>query len=134
MDGQHTGVAELLGKGRCPPGLYNLLAKRWKITSASEDSPDGRTSRAESDLSVGASAETGRPLSVTLSHLSLRRPTGFDQLAFLAISAKGIVSVIHSLFLLSAGEYEEGLGDLCGFVGELPAAGYPQFVRLPHSP
>ena len=39
--------------------------------------------------------------------------------------------MIHSLFLLSAGEYEEGLGDLCGFVGELPAAGYPQFVRLP---
>ena len=131
MDGQHTCLAELLGNGRCPSGLYNLLAKRWKVTSASDDSPDGRPSRADIDLSVGASAETGRPLYVTLSHLSLRRPTGFNKLAFLAISAKGKVSVIHSLFLLSAGEYEEGLGDLCGFVGELPAEGYPQFVRLP---
>ena len=133
-DGQHTSLTDLLEGGKFHAGLYNLLVKRWKVPNDGDDSPDSpttQTSRAEVDLSVGLSTESGRMLTQILFTLSLLQLSRFDRLAPLVMLGQGKVSVIHLLFLLTSCEFKEGLGELCGFVGEMPSAGYPYFVRLP---
>ena len=79
---------------------------------------------------MGATAESGKAIISLLRTLCSRDSPAFQRIAFLTVSSEGLVTVLHSLFSLPAGEFEEGAGDLCALAGELPPEGKPSFVRL----
>ena len=127
--GRRSSVAELFQDGDCPATLYAALAKKWVVPVLV---PAQGSRRTDNDPQVGATAESGRAIIGLLRNLASRRSTGFERLALLSVSGEGIVSVIHSLFLLPDTEFDDGLGELCALVGELPADGRPAFVRVDH--
>ena len=126
---QRSSVIGLLSEGECPPALYSALAKKWGVPDSHQE-PGARSLRTKTDLLVGATADSGKPIISLLQALCSRNSPSFQIIAFLTVSAEGLVTMLHSLFSLPAGEFEEVPGDLCALVGELPPKGKPSFVRL----
>ena len=79
---------------------------------------------------MGAVSDTGFPLLKSLGALVSRGTVGLDKLSLLAVIKDGLVSVLHSLFLVGESAYKNGPGELFAILGEIPADGLPAIVRL----
>ena len=67
-----------------------------------------RSSHAAVDLFVCALSETGRAPCKLLLGIFDQHTKGVDRLNILLINGEGLVSILHSLFRVTGGEYEEG--------------------------
>ena len=79
---------------------------------------------------MGAVSDTGFPLLKALGALVSRGTEGIDKLSLLAVIKDGLVSVLHSLFLVGESAYKEGPGELFSIRGEIPADGLPAIMRI----
>ena len=79
---------------------------------------------------MGAVSDTGFPLLKSLGALVSRGTVGLDKLSLLAVIKDGLVSVLHSLFLVGESAYKYGPGNLLAVQGDIPADGLPAIVRL----
>ena len=79
---------------------------------------------------MGAVSDTGFPLLKALGALVSRGTEGLDKLSLLAVIKDGLVSVLHSLFLVGESAYKDRPGNLLAVQGDIPADGLPAIVRL----
>ena len=59
-----------------------------------------------------------------------RHAKGVNQLTFLTVAGDSLVYLLQSLFVVSVGKYEEGLGDFWAVKGEIPANRIPTLVNM----
>ena len=101
---------------RPPPDLLHLLSAKWM---SQLPRPESRTTRSKRgvDAGTGAHPETGEDIYTFLSTLAQRRAPGMDSVCFLGVRPCGTVQLIHSLFTLPSGPYDDGPPRLCAIVG-----------------
>ena len=130
MVGQRSTYSEVLGESDALLALHKHLARYWAAADAPQDDPGGRATRSTADPSTDPVATVGFPVLDTIINLVLRKVEGVEKLSFLAVNGAGEVSVLHSLFCVgeSAGDFTAG--DLFAIRCEIPAVGFPVFVRL----
>ena len=109
-----SSLFRLLDEGSPPPALISVLSKKWTPCAGDEEAPDTniRLSHAAINLAVGARAKTGWVTHEILRTLAGRHAKGVDRLTFLAVYGDGLVSLLHSLFCVTGGKYEERPGNL----------------------
>ena len=86
--------------------------------------------QSNTDSATGAVSDTGYPLLEALGALVLRGAEGLERLALLAVNEDGLISVLHSLFLIGESAYKDGTGELFAIRGETPADGLLAIVQL----
>ena len=90
---------------------------------------ENRATRSKrTDAGTGANVESGEEIYNFLSHLAQRRAPGLDSVCFLGMRPCGTVQLLHSLFTLPFGPYDDSPPRLCALVGTNPSD--PEVVRL----
>ena len=100
MSGRRSLFAQVLDDGDSPLGLFKYLAKKWAVPKAPQDFTASRSLRLNTDSTTGAVSDTGFPVLEALGDLVSRGAEGLNNIALLAINEYGLVSVLHSLFLV----------------------------------
>ena len=74
--------------------------------------------------------ETGEAIHSFISNLVQRRAPGIQALCFLGVKTCGTTQLLHSLFSLPQGPYDESTPRLCALVDDVPADGFPTIALL----
>ena len=90
------------------------------VPEAPQDFTASRSLRSNTKSTTGAVSDTGFPVLESLGALVLRGAEGLDKLALLAGNEEGLVSVLHSLFLVRKISYEDGPGKFIAIHGKIP--------------
>ena len=64
------------------------------------------------DSATGAVINTGFPVLEALGYFVSRSAEGLVKLTLIAGNIEGLVSILHSLFLVGGSAYEDGTGDI----------------------
>ena len=91
--------------------LLRLLAAKWTATPPLSET---RTAtRTGYDVSTGVRVETCKEIHSFLFHLVQRRAPGIESVGFLGVKTCGTVQLLHSLFILPLGPYDDSTPRLC---------------------
>ena len=74
--------------------------------------------------------ETSEAIHSFLSHLVQRRAPGIESVGFLGVKTCGTVQLLHSLFTLPLGPYDDSIPRLCALEREVPDTRHPNIVLL----
>ena len=111
-----------MDKGSPLPALFGELSKKWEPGAGDDKAP--KTSvcllRAATKLDVGDQAKTGRATHDLLCTLAGHHSEGVDLITLLTINTGELVSLLHSLFVITGGKYKEGPGYLWVSKGDIP--------------
>ena len=119
---------EKMKEDATPPELLRLLTGKW---TESHSTLEARTTtRTGHDVSTGARVETGEAIHSFISNLVQRRAPGIQALCFLGVKTCGTTQLLHSLFSLPQGPYDESTPRLCALVDDVPADGFPTIALL----
>ena len=86
--------------------------------------------RSNTESATGAVSDTDLPVLEALGALVSRGAEGLDKISLLAVNEDGLVSVLHSLFLVGESAYKDGPRKLSAIRGKIPADGLPTIVRI----
>ena len=100
MFGLRSFFAQVFDDGDASLGLLRYLAKKWVVPESPQDFTASRSLRSNTDSATGVVSDTGVPLLKSLGAFVSRSPEGLDKLALLAVNEDGLVSVLHSIFLV----------------------------------
>ena len=109
------------------PGIINNEVARSSPTPSLQQT----ATRAGHDVATGARVETGEAIHTFLSHLIQCGAPVTQALGFLHIKAYGTVQLLHSLFTLPLGLYNDKPLIICALVGDFLDTGLPRMFILP---
>ena len=130
MSGRRSLFAQVLDNGDALLVFFKHLANKWAVSESPQDFTASRSLRLNTDSATGAVSDTGFPVLEALGDLISRGAEEFNRLALLAVKKDGLVSVLHSLFLVGESAYKEGPGKLFSIRGEIPADGLPAIMLI----
>ena len=109
-------------------GIFKYLVKKWTVPKAPQYFIASRSLWLNTDSATGDASDTVFPVLKALGDLVLRGAEGLNKIALLAVNKDGLISVLHSLFLVGESTYKDGPGELFSIRGEIPANGLPAIV------
>ena len=130
---RHSSLACILDKESPLTALFGALLKKWALGAGENEAPKTAVcfSRAAVDLSGSDRAETGRASHEVLCTLAGRHTKGVNRLAFLTVDGYGLVSLLHFLFNVAGGKYEEGPGNIWAVKGEIQSDRILMLANVP---
>ena len=111
------------------PQLLEILTNKWRETSSPP--VPSRTTRVGHEVSTDTRVETWEAIYTFLSHFIQRGTLGVQTLTFLGVKVCGTVELLHSLFMLPLGPYDENYPVICTIEGRILENGLPSFRILP---
>ena len=100
MSGRRSLLSQVLDEGDAMLELYKYLAKKWEVPEAPQEFPASRSLRSNTNSATGAISDTGFPVLKSLGTLVSRGAKGLKKLSLLVVNKDGLISVLHSLFLV----------------------------------
>ena len=125
MASSHASLADVLDARPMSKDLAVALDKAWTTLA---DRGIIRTNLPTKGDPTGDAAETGTGLLTYLTAIMSCGSKGTKVISLLGVKESSLVTHIHSLFCVSAGNYADPT--LCGVIGALPVGGAPSFIQF----